>query len=145
MTREEIINALQNDKMMPFIQPDQLAKIVDFVSENYKPSLPDGLEEAAKNRVTENGRFPISEFEELRIRDIKFGAEWQKKQDDLETADLLAIAHLQGMEQQKSNMLEEAVDGLVEELYNDGESQCTVGVGTYFKPGEEVYVIKKED
>lgn len=38
--------------------------------------VPEELEEAAKNRVTENGRFPISEFEELRIRDIKFGAEW---------------------------------------------------------------------
>lgn len=36
MTREEIINALQDDKMMPFIQPDQLANIVDFVSEQAK-------------------------------------------------------------------------------------------------------------
>jgi hypothetical protein len=35
-------------------------------------------------------------------------AEWQKKRDDLETADLLAIAHLQGMEQKKAKMLEEA-------------------------------------
>lgn len=72
-------------------------------------------------------------------------AEWQKKRDDLETADLLAVAHLQGMEQQKAKMMEDAVEGVAEELYNDGESQCTVGVGTYFKPGEEVYVIKKED
>ena len=38
---------------------------------------------------------------------------------------------------------EDAVEGVAEELYNDGESQCTVGVGTYFKPGEEVYVIKR--
>ncbi len=38
--------------------------------------IPDGLEEAAKNRVTENGRFPISEFEKMRIRDIEFGAKW---------------------------------------------------------------------
>lgn len=46
--------------------------------EKLQSSLPEGLEEAAKNRVTENGRFPISEFEEMRIKDIKFGAEWQK-------------------------------------------------------------------
>lgn len=38
-------------------------------------------------------------------------AEWQKNRDDLETADLLAIAHFQGMGQQKDKMLEEAVDG----------------------------------
>lgn len=55
------------------------------------------------------------------------------------------VAFVNGARWQKQQMLEEAVDGLVEELYNDGESQCTVGVGTYFKPGEEVYVIKKED
>ena len=42
-------------------------------------------------------------------RDIaRHFAEWQKKMDDLETADLLAIAHLQGMEQQKAKMMEEA-------------------------------------
>jgi hypothetical protein len=44
MTREEIINALQDDKMMPFIQPDQLAKIVDFVIENYEGVFTKGVE-----------------------------------------------------------------------------------------------------
>lgn len=38
----------------------------------------EGLDEVAEDRVTENGRFPISEFEEMRIKDIKFGAEWMK-------------------------------------------------------------------
>ena len=47
-----------------------------------------------------------------------------------------------GAEWQKEQMLKEAVEGEAEELYNDGESQCTVGVGTYFKPGERVYVLK---
>jgi len=46
---------------------------------------------------------------------------------------------------QKEQMMKDAVEGVAEELYNDGESQCTVGVGTYFKPGEEVYVIPKEE
>lgn len=45
----------------------------------------------------------------------------------------------------KEQMLKDAVEGVAEELYNDGEIHCTVGVGTYFKPGDEVYVIKKED
>ena len=47
MTREEIIEAISDDKMMPFIQTDQLANIVDFVIKNYKPSLPSNLDEAA--------------------------------------------------------------------------------------------------
>ena len=46
---------------------------------------------------------------------------------------------------QKEQMLKDAVEGEAEELYNDGESQCTVGVGTYFKPGEKVYVLKAEE
>lgn len=110
--------------------------------------LPEGLEEAAKNRVTENGRFPISEFEELRIRDIKFGAEWQKKRDDLETADLLAIAHLQGMEQQKAKMLEDAVEGEISVKFPVvGRSLISViDMPKDFKYGDKVRVIViKED
>ena len=47
MTQEEIIQAISDDKMMPFIQPEQLAGIVDFVIKNYKPSLPSDVDEAA--------------------------------------------------------------------------------------------------
>ena len=47
MTREEIVEAISNDKMMPFIQPAQLSEIVDFVIKNYKPSIPSNLDEAA--------------------------------------------------------------------------------------------------
>lgn len=46
---------------------------------------------------------------------------------------------------QKQQMLKDAVEGEAEELYNDGESQCVVGVGTYFKPGDKVYVLKAEE
>lgn len=59
---------------------------------------------------------------------------------ELREASKAAITALNSYKQ----MLENAVKGVAEELYNDGEPQCTVGVGTYFKPGEEVYVIKKE-
>ncbi len=48
MTREEIIEAISDDKMMPFIQTDQLANIVDFVIKNYHPSLPSNSDEAAE-------------------------------------------------------------------------------------------------
>jgi len=37
------------------------------------------------------------------------GANWQKEKDDKETADLLAIAHLQGMEQQKEQDTREMI------------------------------------
>ena len=39
MTQEEIIQAISDDKTMPFIQPEQLAEIVDFVIKNYNPFL----------------------------------------------------------------------------------------------------------
>lgn len=50
-----------------------------------------------------------------------------------------------GYQQALDEMLKDAVEGEAEELYNDGESQCTVGVGTYFKPGDKVYVLKAEE
>ena len=80
MTKEEIIQAISDDEMMPYIEPYQLADIVDFVIKNYKPSLPSNLDEAAENRVTENGRFEITPFEKMRIEDIMFGAEWMAGQ-----------------------------------------------------------------
>ncbi len=48
MSKEEIIEAFYDNKIMPFIQPDQLANIVDFVIKNFKPSLPSNLDEAAE-------------------------------------------------------------------------------------------------
>ena len=59
MTQEEMIQAISDDKTMPFIQPEQLAEIVDFVIKNYNPfldSLPEqpveGLEEDLKKEIT---------------------------------------------------------------------------------------------
>lgn len=53
MTKEEIIQAISDDKMMPFIQPEQLAQIAAFVIKNYQPSLPSNLDEAAE-KYSEN-------------------------------------------------------------------------------------------
>ncbi len=47
MTREEIIQAISDDKMMPFIQPEQLAQIVEFVIKNYRPQFPSNIDEVS--------------------------------------------------------------------------------------------------
>lgn len=36
MTKEEIIEALENDILLPYMQEWELERIVDFVIENYK-------------------------------------------------------------------------------------------------------------
>ena len=36
MTKEEIIEALENDMLLPYIQTWELERIVDFVIENYE-------------------------------------------------------------------------------------------------------------
>lgn len=51
MTREEIIEAIQNDNMMPFLQDWEARDIVDFVLKNIQPSLPDGLEEEIERQL----------------------------------------------------------------------------------------------
>lgn len=72
MTREEIIQAISDDKMMPFIQPEQLAEIVDFVIKNYKPSLPSNLDEAAENCTYCEHAYARESFKE--------GAGWMAEQ-----------------------------------------------------------------
>lgn len=78
-------------------------------------------------------------------------AEWQKEQMIRDCSVQASYeAEIEKAEERgynlcKEQMIKQAVEGEAEELYNDGEIHCTVGVGTYFKPGDEVYVIKKED
>lgn len=36
MTKEEIVDALENDMLLPYMQTWELERIVDFVIENYK-------------------------------------------------------------------------------------------------------------
>lgn len=102
---------------------------------------PDGLEEELENYAK---LYPLEDAGSYRnlITLARHFAEWQKKQDDLETADLLAIAHLQGMEQQKAKMLEGAVGKYVHELYTDEEGyHCYISLGTEYAPGDKVRVI----
>lgn len=79
MTREEILEAITDDKMMPFIQPDQLANIVDFVIKNSQPSLPSNLDKAAEahRRKVYYGDAEMCQF----VREVfKAGAEWMAGQ-----------------------------------------------------------------
>jgi len=95
---------------------DEVYKILDSLEDE----IPSELDEAAEKYL--DGIFGEGKHQDFYVQLFIAGSEWQK-----------------------AKMMENAVEGVAEELYNDGEPQCTVGVGTYFKPGEEVYVIKKED
>ena len=85
MTQEEIIQAISDDKMMPFIQPEQLAQIVEFVIKNYQPSLPSDLDEAAfsyENNLWESG-FKECGYSPQEVSDaFKAGAEWMARQGE---------------------------------------------------------------
>ena len=85
MTREEIIEAISDDKMMPFIQTDHLANIVDFVIKNYHPSLPSNLDEAAEefawqNTWLEEPNTPTVNEHLCSMESFKAGAEWMAEQ-----------------------------------------------------------------
>ena len=96
-------------------------------------------EEAKKYRF-----FDFGTPDEIAQTAFKAGAEWQKKKAGrgYDSRDLYE-AYEQGRFEQKEQLMKEAVEGEAEELYNEGgEIHCVVGVGTYFKPGDKVKVIK---
>lgn len=86
----------------------------------------------------------------------QWGAERQKEQDDKELSDLLTIAHLQGADQMKEQMLKEAVEGVVIKTGKHTSVRYPSFYGTdryfygiadnQFKPGDKVrIIIVKED
>ena len=81
MTKEEIVQAIADDKIMPFIQPEQLASIVDFVIKNHEPSLPSNLDEAAidiVNDAIDSNDTTIVKYDGLLRYLVKAGAEWMQ-------------------------------------------------------------------
>lgn len=126
--RAEIEKNTPNHLML-MVYRDHILALIDSLQQEQQEEPDKSLEKAA-DEWYEKCPAPKStwwdEGEEMKLTDSKetfiAGAKWQKEQ-----------------------MLKDAVEGEAEELYNDGESQCTVSVGTYFKPGDEVYVIPKED
>ena len=124
MTQEEIIQAISDDKTMPFIQPEQLAEIVDFVIKNYNPfldTLPEqpveGLEEAAHNfaLLYDNGT-----CDEIAQDCFIAGAEYQRKQDQslIELAEDHAM--LAGMNKMKQQMMEK-IESRISEILGDAQ------------------------
>lgn len=83
---------------------------------------PEGLDEAAKRNAGLN-------FD----REMECDSFWH----DVETFKA-------GVEWTFGQFDKEAVEGVAEELYRDDVIHCTIGVRACFKPGEEVYVIRKK-
>ena len=109
------------------------------------------LEEAATTYAWEHQEAHTNEVGEIefdygpRYSAFIAGAEWQASQMPMpEDTVLFQKGVAEGRRLEREDMRKDAVEGEAEELYNDGESQGTVGVGTYFKPGEKVYVLKAE-
>lgn len=87
--------------------------------------MDEDLEEEVKNYF--QGYWPGTDTPEQCNTDLHFTppailrlarhfAEWQKEQDDKETAELLTIAHLQGADQMKQQMMKGAVKGKLVDL-----------------------------
>ena len=103
------------------------------------PELDKSLEEEISRTYHDGSVTDTEDIDHIAYENIaRHFAEWQEKQDLRWAGEI----HKNGYNLCKEQMLKDAVEGEAEELYNDGESQCTVGVGTYFKPGEKVYVLK---
>lgn len=132
-----------DDGIFAFPEPP-FAESVEYIRADLVKQPVEGLEEAANKWGLENQEGFCTQS--MKVAAFKAGAEWQKKLDDLETADLLAIAHLQGMEQQKSKMLEDAVEG---EVTTDNRGNNVVRAGVFnkdFEYGDKVkIIIVKED
>lgn len=84
----------------------------EMLGEDEKP-VPNDLEEAAEKSSTQYyqdaGYSPFPNVETAAHKSgFIAGSEWQKEQDDKELSDLLTIAHLQGAEQMKEQMMKEA-------------------------------------
>lgn len=127
----------------------------DIFEKTYESAEPDkSMEEAAEKHINE-ALFKWSYDDEDGIEQYVHdsfiaGAEWQARQllqgsPMPEDTVLFNKGVKEGRRLEREDMLKDAVEGEAEELYNDGESQCVVSVGTYFEPGEKVYVLKAEE
>lgn len=88
MTKNEIVHAILTDKRVPFIQRDQLERIVNYavdqVVENYKTTLPSELDEAAEKIASDiEPDYPDISADTCHkkiVEGIKAGAEWMTNQ-----------------------------------------------------------------
>ena len=156
MTNAEIIATIRNEieRLIEESDFDESANLYSLLSslstiESEKPA-PADLEEAAKE-YTDGKSWAKENYLTPYIRDAFIaGAKWQKEQDDKELSDLLTIAHLQGAEQMKEQMMENALHGWMDE---DNEPPYDLNVICEekipfgkFKHGDKVrIIIVKED
>ena len=140
MTLQEIQYKAQ--AIMQKWRDEDSAPYIEFVEElalMIVPELDKSLEEEISRTYHDGSVTDTEDIDHIAYENIaRHFAEWQEKQDLRWAGEI----HKNGYNLCKEQMLKDAVEGEAEELYNDGESQCTVGVGTYFKPGEKVYVLK---
>lgn len=133
------------------VYANNVKQAIDALSEESSSSeIPNDLEEAAEKSASQyyvDGGYSPFQNVETAAHEAGFiaGAKWQKKLDDLETADLLTIAHLQGMEQQKAKMLEEAVEGKVFMSFAPGHNQVVMAdVDLPTNTKVKVIIVKEE-
>lgn len=131
-----------------------LAKLLSFLStlEEEKPMNQDELLEEVKRYYSKNFDYITSNQPTLSILTniARHFAQWQKEQDDKELSDLLTIAHLQGADQMKEQMLKEAVEGVVcygsKGAYIETDFLGEYDTDVYGNPGDKVrIIIVKED
>ena len=146
MTREEILEAIADDKTMPFIQPEQLAEIVDFVIKNYKPSLPSDLDKAAHSYAWEKQEHHIDfdgdEYLDYgpRYDAFKAGAEWMAGQDKEKIEQAFFSGYNECEDRMKKEFEKRAMAG---EVNNTGYP-TTIQLHTFdssLKNGDKVNII----
>lgn len=112
--------------------------------------VPADLEEAAEKHLdTVFGKGKHQPFYKVLF---VAGGIWQKEQDDKELSDLLTIAHLQGAEQMKEQMMKEAVKWLVDDDYDELTDKgrfilgsAGLGYNGYYIPYSDLLKLPKED
>ena len=79
------------------------------------------------------------------------GAKWQKEQDDKELSDLLTIAHLQGAEQMKEQMMEDAIpckvfwhDGPLLDYTQEQQDNALDRIGANVGDKVKVIIVKED-
>ena len=121
---------------------EHLLSFIDTLSEE-----PDKSQEEAAKEYAEGPECTWVGTTALEVA-FKAGAKWQKEQDDKELSDLLTIAHLQGAEQMKQQMLKDAVEGTVMDFSsNRPRPQVDVLLDPHkYHTGDKVrIIIVKED
>lgn len=150
--KELFKEACDNGSYYACARRDEANEILKFLStlESEKPM--EGLEEEIDRfedwmETYNQADYPTS----FTTRDIaRHFAQWQKEQDDKELSDLLTIAHLQGADQMKEQMLKEAVEGVVcygsKGAYIETDFLGEYDTDVYGNPGDKVrIIIVKED